>query len=440
MRKKPSRINPVPEGTNISVTKWHLMNLRKQGMRNWLLEELTLAFMEARKGKLKTFNEHSFEVNYPVYLNRLCDAILERHYTPGSSIGFVVWDPMVREIFAAPFLDRVVHHLLYHLNAQWNDDTFIKDSYSCRENKGTLYGVFRVQEMMREASANFTKPAYIIKLDIKGFFMSLSREKLLETVLKCLKRQYDEYQAAFPREVRQLYQLNKFLWTKIIMDDPLSHVTWRCGAKERNKVPYEKSLLHQKKGYGIVIGNLTSQLLSNIFLNRLDHFVTEELGYQYYGRYVDDFFIIVPEEEYEQAKCDVKIIEQFLREELQLQLHPKKRYYQSIYRGVTYLGVKIYPHCLYPGNRLQGKFRRAVAGLALKQTNNETMNSYLGLFKHLDGRKFVKRVFRQYGVCMELYDEWMRESGNRRKSNEIVDEMRAQAERYREKNTRSPKK
>ena len=114
----------------------------RDGLRQWLLEELTAAFTEARKGKIKTCDEHSFELHWLRNLVNLRDSILEYRYEPSASVSFVIFDPMVREIFAAPFRDRVVHHFLYNMQAGWWDRRFLYDSYSCRVGKGTLFVLF----------------------------------------------------------------------------------------------------------------------------------------------------------------------------------------------------------------------------------------------------------------------------------------------------------
>jgi RNA-directed DNA polymerase len=399
-----------------------IREIELHGMRSWLIGALTRAFKEARKHKLKTFNEHAYEVNWQENIRKLADAILEHYYEPGSSVSFIVFDPMVREIFAAPFVDRIVHHLLYELQAGWWDHHFIDDSYSCREDKGTLYGILRLQRMMRKATENGTKNAYVIKLDIKSYFNSLPRAKLLERVKWGLDQQFapylDGHSAAW-----ELKRLCAKLWTAVLLDDPAPKSRRRGPLSNWDKLPSEKSLYNQKPGFGIVIGNLTSQLSSNIYLDQLDRFVKFELGYKYYGRYVDDFFIVVPEEEYAQAKKDVQKIEEFLKS-IGLTLHPKKRYYQSVYKGVSFLGARVYPHCLYPSNRLQKKLKSTLYKIRDGKVSDATIISYFGFFKHLDGDKYVKKLFKETGLDYKFYLEAMSNTKNRRPMNEIIADLR----------------
>ncbi len=379
------------------ILKDEIEKVYQDGVRHWLLEKLTKAFREARKGKIKTCDEHSFEEHWMENLIKLRDSILEYRYKPSASVAFVIFDPMVREIFAAPFRDRVVHHFLYNMQAGWWDRRFLYDSYSCRMGKGTLFGVRRAQRFMQKVTENYTKKAYIVKLDIRGYFMSLPREKLYERVSWGLKEQFKEVMD--DRMGYQMYKICDFLWRQVLFDDPASKAWKRGPLVNWNPMvlPPKKSLFCQPSGQGIVIGNLTSQLVSNVYLDRLDRYIFYELGYKNYGRYVDDFFIMVPEEEYVKLKNDILKIEGFLKSELGLILHKQKRYYQEVNKGMSFLGARIYPHCLYPSDRLQKKFNRAAAEFAYEYKSIESIVSYLGIMLHLNSENLEKKVFDKYG-------------------------------------------
>ena len=122
---------------------------------------------------------------------------------------------------------------------------------------------------------------------------------------------------------------------------------------------------------------------------------------------------------------DIKKIEKFLKEELQLTLHPKKRYFQSVYKGVSFLGTRIYPHCRYPSNRIQQKFKKALHDLPSENFKPETLISYLGFLKHMQGDKFIARMFRKYHLDYRLYLELR--SPDSRPILEIVEDLRQQA-------------
>lgn len=367
------------------------------GLRQWLIKELVRAFEDARKGKLKTHDEHTFEQNWIENIRDLCDAILEYRYEPGKSVAFVIFDPMVREIFAAPFRDRVVHHFLYNMQAGWWDRRFIYDSYSCRVGKGTLVGIKRAQRYMQKVTENYSKQAWVVKLDVQGYFMSLPRGKLYERVKWGLDRQFAEVND--DGMGYQIYKICKYLWKQILFDDPVAKA-WKRGKLENwdpEILPPEKSLFAQPEGQGIVIGNQTSQLVSNIYLDQLDRYVYYTLGYKCYGRYVDDFYIMVTDEEYPKLKKDIAKIRKYLKDELGLKLHPRKIYCQEVKKGMEFLGARVYPHCLYPSDRLQKKFSNAVTEVILGYKNTDSIIAYLGIMMHMNGEKLQQKVFDEYG-------------------------------------------
>lgn len=142
---------------------------------NVLLEDLFQAYYDARKNKRNSASALAFEIEYEKNLVQLWREITSRSYRPSPYSAFIVEKPVKREIFASNFRNRVVHHLIFnYLNPLFNP-AFINDSYSCRLDKGTSYGIKRVNHFIRSCSDNYTKDAYILKLDIKGYFMSIDR-------------------------------------------------------------------------------------------------------------------------------------------------------------------------------------------------------------------------------------------------------------------------
>lgn len=354
----------------------------------WLLHQLEIAYLDARKGKRRSRDEYRFEAYLLENLVTLRDDILHKRYTPSRGIAFVTTKPVLREIFAAPFRDRVVHHFLYNMVAEWWDRKFIYDSYSCRKGKGTLLGIKRLQHHIASVSRNYTRRAYVIKLDIQGYFMSLPRKALYDLVREGAKEQF--------KDRPDLGGLITYIWEKIIFDDPVKGVKRRPPLSRWDRLPKNKSLFCQPPGKGIVIGNLSSQLLSNIYLNQLDKFVQYGLGYKHYGRYVDDFYIVVTEEEFPQAKKDITKIREFLCG-IDLTLHPKKHYIQEVQKGVEFLGVVIYPYHVVMGKRFKRNFYQAAAEVGMGQREIDSVVSYLGHSTHFSSKALVKRVFDRMG-------------------------------------------
>lgn len=379
----------------------------------FLLDELWIAYEAARKGKRKTVDEHRFELNDIENIIRLRDSIVRKQYKPSRGVTFVVHDPVIREIVAAPFRDRVVHHFLYNICADWWDRRFIVDSYSCRVGKGTLFGQKRLLHHVRSVTENYTKPAFAASLDLRSYFISLCHKKLyqravwgldqqfkLDTPINKLPKNYLVRNNIFcaPEDREQLYQVAKFLWHEIIYDNPMKDITVRGSRSEWAILPPHKSLFNRKPGHGIVIGNLTSQLLSNIFMDQFDRFVTMDLGYKHYGRYVDDFYIIVPMEQKAQLLRDVMVMEKFLKEELHLTLHPDKRRYQDVKRGIPFIGTVVYPGFIVPSRRSKRKAYQAAYRLETAGVGPiDGIISREGSQVHINSRRFFKRLFDSFG-------------------------------------------
>lgn len=379
------------EGTKASRQNEILNNkpdrnlLKKLPENNGDLEDaLYECFLMARRGKTRTVDEWKFEVFWKENLEQLAKDIIKRRWKPSSSKAFVIHSPVDREIFAAAFPDRIVHHLLYAVVAPWWERRFIYDSYSCRRNKGTDFGVLRMQKFMRSASRNGKVKAYVLKGDLSGYFMSLNRDALYKKVMWGLKKQ-------FPKR-GWLYELCEYLWKKVIYDDPclkariVGHLSdWDC-------LPDSKTLFKQPDGRGIVIGNLTSQLLSNIMLNEFDWWMKKRVGFRYYGRYVDDFFIVVAVSDFEFAKHVMKYeVPEKLRS-MGLKMHPKKTYVQEVSHGCPFLGKMVRPFVLMPGKRYLRNMRKAFRGYVSGRVSYDTMQSYVGMGKRMAAYTEMKKV------------------------------------------------
>ena len=156
--------------------------------RQQLLYDLYVAFEDAARHKHKMSYVVKFERELAENLNALCDDLLTHRYRALPSKCFVVKYPKKREVFAAMFRDRVVHHLYFRYTHQLFERTFIADSYSCIKGRGTLYGVNRLRQHIRQASLNWQERAYAMSLDIRGYFMHINREKLLRIATDSMKK------------------------------------------------------------------------------------------------------------------------------------------------------------------------------------------------------------------------------------------------------------
>jgi len=372
------------------------LKLFEQFPKEKFLIDLFNAYYDARKNKRNTINALNFEMDYEHNLFQLYEEIITSNYKIKSSICFINFSPVQREIFAADFRDRVVHHLIYNYIAPIFEKTFIHDSYSCRVGKGTHYGIKRIDHFIRSCSENYHKDCYVLKLDIKGYFMSINRNLLYKTVNDTLLKQANKVVFDLPLVIK--------LIKKIIFNDPTKNYILKGSKQDWKCLPSSKSLFHSGKNQGLPIGNLTSQLFSNVYLNSFDHFVKKELGIKYYGRYVDDFVIVHQSKDY--LKSLIPKIRNYLQKEVQLELHPNKIYFQHFSKGVKFLGAVIKPHRIYIANRTKGNFYQAIEkqnkiARDHKPSKEEqsaflsSMNSYLGILKHYKTYKIRKKIIRQ---------------------------------------------
>ena len=354
------------------------------------LVDLFKAYYSCRKNKRSTINALAFELNLEEELIQLKEELESGRYTISNSIAFVVDKPVKREIFAANFRDRVVHHLVIQkMNAVF-EKHFIYDSYACRKAKGTHFGIGRVDGFIRKCSKNYTQDCYLLKLDIKGFFMHINKT-ILYTKIETL------FTSKYKGADKQLY-LN--LCKIILFNEPVNNAIIKGNLNNWDNLPKDKSLFAAKPGYGLPIGNLTSQVFANVYMSSLDHFVKHELGIRYYGRYVDDFVLVHTNKAY--LKSLIPIISKFLKTELHLKLHPKKIYLQHYSKGVSYIGGFIKPNRIYVSKRTKGNFYEAIhkQNKLIENTTNpskaekllflSTMNSYLGILRHFKSYKLCK--------------------------------------------------
>jgi len=345
------------------------------------LADVFQAYEKCRRHKRQTINALAFEADYESNLIALWTEINNGTYQPGRSIAFIVDKPVKREIFAADFRDRVVHHLIVSKLNPLFEKEFIYDSYACREDKGTHFGINRVSRFMRQCSRNHKNDCYVLKLDIKGFFMHIDKDILFARLKLFIE---EKYQAPDKKLLLALCQ-------KIIFNDPAKNCLIKGRRSDWDGLPWDKSLFYSPPDTGLPIGNLTSQVLANFYLSRFDHFIKHNLGIRFYGRYVDDFLLMHRDQKY--LKSLMPRLADFLLADLKLTLHPKKIYFQSCQKGVGYLGVVIRPRLICIAKRAKGNFFLAAVKIN-RVFKNETItnqrlakilasaNSYLGIMGH----------------------------------------------------------
>ncbi len=262
-------------------------------------ENLALAFRKARKRKSQKPYVIEFENNLDENLKILRDELLSEEYKPKPLRTFVIRDPKVRKIRKSYFVDRIVHHAICNILEPIFEKRFIYDSFANRIGKGTLNAIKRFDKFKQKVSKNNTRKCYVFKADVKHYFDEVNHSILINILRK-----------------------------KINDERLISLIS--------------KVLKNHSKEISMPLGNMTSQFFANVYLNELDQFVKNELKAKYYIRYVDDFVILHNDKNV--LDCYKEKIDIFLKEKLQLELHPNKSKILLLNRGIGFLGFRNYPY------------------------------------------------------------------------------------------------
>jgi len=299
-----------------------------------------------RKGKSDTKELQDFEYELEENLFQLHGNLNRRIYKHGLYCKFTVFENKKRDIVMAPIRDRVVHRMIYEYLVPIFNKTFIYDVWSCRKGKGLEGAIKRSQYLAKKY-----KNGFVWRTDIKKFFDSVNQDMLLE----CIERRItDPPVLQIIREIILSYKI--------------------------------------KNNIGIPIGNLTSQIFSNIYLNEFDRFVVHSLKPKAYLRYGDDFLIF--ETDQNSLKKIKKQAVSFLKERLYLSINPKNDIIVKPKRGLYFLGVDIFPF----GRRLKERNWKKV----IENLEEKNFSSYLGLVKKHCNRKKIKEInWRIYGKIEE---------------------------------------
>ncbi len=345
---------------------------------DFLFEVLVQAYYDCRKAKRNSNTALAFELSLERNLTNLYDELTTGTYTPGRSICFVITHPKPREVWAADFRDRIVHHLLYNHIVDRFHRSFIHDSCACIPERGTLYAATRLESKIRSITHNWSKPAHYLKCDLANFFVSIDKRILQQLIHEKVTEPW----------WRQLADL-------VLMHDPRQNYELRCNPKLMARVPPHKQLALQAPEFGLPIGNLSSQFFANIYLNQLDQFIKHKLRAQHYIRYVDDFVIL--HESPQQLNAWLQQINEFLPARLNAKLNPSKTILQPVDRGVDFVGQVIKPWRRTTRRRVVKHAERVIATIDADHLF-ETANSYFGQLRqsshsYNDRKRLVKAVW-----------------------------------------------
>jgi len=332
------------------------------------LENLFASWHKFKQGKIKKKDVQEFSVYLEKYIFELHRDLILGQYKHGKYHAFYIQDPKLRHIHKAQVRDRIIHQAVYSILTKIYEPTFIYDSYSCRTGKGTHKAVSALENMTRKITRNYTAPCYILKCDIKKFFDSIDHEILISIISQRIK---DERFISLLKEI-----IGSF-------------------------VDYQD---YVREGTSIPIGNLTSQIFANIYLNELDQFVKQELKEKFYVRYADDFVILFPDKKHLQDI--IPKLELFLAEKLKMQLHPDKVILRNFYQGVDFLGYVLFPqHKILrtkTKHRMLKKLNHRFIDFIRENIGFEEINqvfqSYFGIMSHGNCKKLRSNIQKKYQV------------------------------------------
>jgi len=300
------------------------------------LDNLLEAWKEFVRGKRKRKDVQNFQLHLMDNVLALHNDLKNKTYKHSLYEYFRITDPKIRDIHKACVRDRLLHYAVYRMLYPFFDTLFTADSYSCRLGKGNHKALNWFREFAYVESKNRTKSVWVLKCDIRKFFANINHNSLRYIVMKYIE---DE-------------DVN-WLLSKII-----------------------ESFRSTREGIGLPLGNLTSQLFVNIYMNEFDQFVKRELKIKHYIRFADDFVILSSDKErLEKILLEIK---KFLKDKLKLEVHPNKVFIKSLVSGVDFLG---WVH--FPDHRvLRTITKRRMLKNLTNNPSSETVVSYVGLLKH----------------------------------------------------------
>lgn len=293
------------------------------------LEEVFEAYFDCRVNKRNSQSQLAFEIALESNLISLYQEVQSRQYHPLPSTVFVVTEPRPREVWCADYRDRVVHHIIYNRLAPMMHRLFVPTSYACIPGRGIHAAVDKTAQYARRITRNYTRQAHYLKADIANFFVSINKKILYRRLRPFLAEEWLHY-----------------LVRKTIFCDVTQGCIINSHPSKFCLVPPIKSLWRAKRDHGLPIGNLTSQFFANVYLDGLDRFVKRELGCRHYLRYVDDFILMHEDPKWLESAWHY--IEDFLLNNLDLVLHPKKRTLNAVNKGIDFVGYFVLPGRIYP--------------------------------------------------------------------------------------------
>jgi RNA-directed DNA polymerase len=348
-------------------SNWHAGRFMNLYDRICSFENLLLAFHKARKGKTQKWYVKEFEKDTERNMLLLESELRNNNYKPQPMDIFIVRDPKTRKISAPVFRDRIVHHAINNILEPIFEKSFFYDSYASRKNKGMHVAIRRFDFFKRKATNNGKYAVYVLKADIRHYYDTVDHDVLVDIL------------------------------RKKISDEKI--------------IALARMILKNSAGKGMPLGSLTSQLFANAYLNEMDKFVKHRLHAKFYIRYMDDFVILHRSRRVvEKWKNE---IDAFLKTELKIELHPEKSMIYLLYRGVDFLGFRIFYHHKLLKKKSINRLRQRICNLIALYNEGETekkeiMQRFEGWkahAMHADTFRMRRRLEKKLKISLRLIDK-----------------------------------
>ena len=349
-------------------------------------DNLYRAYLNARLCKRYRYEVLNFSAHLEDNLVKLQKELIDRTYTLGKYREFYIYEPKKRLVMAQPFKDRVVQWAIYQVLNPVFAQGYITDSYACIKERGTHKAVKRLHYWLRQVGKKPEK-YYFLKLDISKYFYRIDHDVLMGI----LKRKIHDDDMIF------------------LLDKIVNSSETNFGLPP-GKSPGEVKRSDRVSEKGMPVGNLSSQMFANLYLNELDQYCKRTLGIHFYVRYMDD--VIILHQDKDQLHEWKRIIDTFLKEKLQLDLN-EKTCIRPITLGVEFCGYKIWnthiklrkSTALKMKRNLKKLQKEYAAGEVTVEEAKQTISSYLGILKHCDSYSLKRTIFGEYGSSEE-YEGW----------------------------------
>lgn len=325
-------------------------------------QKLLEAHERAKVGKSSKREIMEFEINLETNIYKMYEELKNNKYQFGIYRDFYVYEPKERLIRSLPYRDRIIHQwYVEEFIKPFFSKRFIKDTYACLDGRGTHKAVIQVQKYMRKMQKKYGS-YYVLKCDIKKYFYNIDKSILLNILKK--------------------------------------------GIKDNKIIKFTEQILNDGNHIGIPIGNYTSQYFANIYLNEVDHYIKEILRCKYYIRYMDDLVLLV--ENKSVAKYFLDRIQQFLANNLHLELNQKSTYYPNK-KGIDFCGYRIYENHIKLRKRFKRKIQKQFKiwnslkdkNILDKQKVNASYNSFKAHAKHCNSYNYISKINSKFEKLMD---------------------------------------